>query len=142
MQHVTSLTSKLLILFLAGPEVQSLLTTCSPSPAATDGTATMHSACQPSSTSYASSLHNPLVKSKFDQGMQAVSGGTAAVSVRAASQRKPKAASSTSTFKGVTKHRSTGKFEAHLWDSSHIRIVKVRNLESPLHVCCAATSLS
>ncbi|DBA67306.1 TPA: hypothetical protein ACH3X2_001607 [Trebouxia sp. C0005] len=84
----------------------------------------MHSACQPWSTSYASPPHDPLIKSNFDGGIQAVSGGTAAVSVCAASQRKAKAASSTSTYKGVTKHRSTGKFEAHLWDSSHIRIVK------------------
>lgn len=34
-------------------------------------------------------------------------------------------AASTSAFKGVTKHRSTGKYEAHLWDSSHVRPVKV-----------------
>ena len=139
-QHVTRLASKVPILFFAGPKLQSLLTSCSASPAATDGTATMHSACQPSSTCYANSLHNPSVKSNFDGGMQAVSGGTAAVSVSAASQRKAKAASSTSEFKGVTKHRSTGKFEARLWDSSHIRIVKVRNLECPLHFCCAATA--
>ncbi|KAA6424330.1 MAG: AP2-like ethylene-responsive transcription factor AIL5-like [Trebouxia sp. A1-2] len=91
-----------------GPKLQSQLTTGSASPAATAGKATMHSACQPWSTSYASPPHDPLIKSNFD----------------GASQRKAKAASSTSTYKGVTKHRSTGKFEAHLWDSSHIRIVK------------------
>ena len=130
-QHITRLASRVPVIFFAGPKLQSRLTTCSASPAATDGTATMHSACQPSSTSYASSLHDPSVKSNFDRGIQAVFGGTAAVSVRAASQRKAKAASSTSTFKGVTKHRSTGKFEAHLWDSSHIRLLKVRNLECP-----------
>lgn len=39
--------------------------------------------------------------------------------------RSSKSAASTSAFKGVTKHRSTGKFEAHLWDSTHIRLVKV-----------------
>ena len=39
--------------------------------------------------------------------------------------RHLKAATSTSAFKGVTRHRSTGKYEAHLWDSSHIRIAKV-----------------
>lgn len=38
--------------------------------------------------------------------------------------RSVKPAASTSAFKGVTKHRSTGKFEAHLWDSSHKRDVK------------------
>lgn len=135
---MTRLASQVLI--FAGPKLQSVLTTCSASPIATDGMATMHSACQPSSMSYASSLHNPLLKSNFNGRMQAVSGGTAAVSVGAAPQHKAKAASSTSKFKGVTKHRSTGKFEAHLWDSSHIRIVKVRNLECPLHFCCAATA--
>lgn len=39
--------------------------------------------------------------------------------------RSLKSAASTSAFKGVTKHKSTGKFEAHLWDSTHIRLVKV-----------------
>ncbi|KAL3139731.1 hypothetical protein ABBQ38_004036 [Trebouxia sp. C0009 RCD-2024] len=38
--------------------------------------------------------------------------------------RSLKPAASTSAFKGVTKHKSTGKFEAHLWDSSHIRAMK------------------
>ncbi|DBB03945.1 TPA: hypothetical protein ACH3X1_013021 [Trebouxia sp. C0004] len=108
--------------FALGPKLQSHLTTCSAIPAATDGTAIVHSACQPSSTSYASSLRDPWVKSNFNGGIQAVSDGTAAESISAAPQSKAKAASS--TFKGVTKHRSTGKFEAHLWDSSHIRIVK------------------
>lgn len=136
-QHITRLASNVPMLFFAGPKLQSRLTTCGASSPATDGTATMHSACQPSSTSYASSLHDFSAKSTFDGGIQAVSGGSAAVSVSAASQRKAKAASSTSSFKGVTKHRSTGKFEAHLWDSSHIRIVKVRDLERPLHFCCS-----
>ena len=139
-QHITRLASKVPSLVFAGPKLQSRRTACSASPGATDGTATMHSACQPSSTCYASSLHDPSVKSSLTGGIPAVSGGTAAVSVSAASRRKAKAASSTSKFKGVTKHRSTGKFEAHLWDSSHTRIVKVRYLECPLHFCCAATA--
>ena len=42
-----------------------------------------------------------------------------------AAQRSGKAANSTSRYKGVTKHRCTGKFEAHLWDSTHIRVTKV-----------------
>lgn len=44
--------------------------------------------------------------------------------------RSSKPAASTSAFKGVTRHRSTGKFEAHLWDSSHIRVMKVDNLST------------
>ncbi|KAL0055426.1 hypothetical protein WJX82_000331 [Trebouxia sp. C0006] len=51
-----------------GPKLQSRLTTCGASSPATDGTATMHSACQPSSTSYASSLHDFSAKSTFDGG--------------------------------------------------------------------------
>lgn len=61
----------------------------------------------------------------------------AAVSV--ARPRNPKSAASTSAFKGVTKHKGTGKFEAHLWDSSHVRIVKVRAFRKMHKLFVAAT---
>ena len=34
---------------------------------------------------------------------------------------QPKPSTATSSFKGVTKHRSTGRYEAHLWDSTWVR---------------------
>lgn len=49
--------------------------------------------------------------------------------------RSSKSAASTSAFKGVTKHKSTGKFEAHLWDSTHVRVVKVRHGFLPPEAC-------
>ena len=51
-------------------------------------------------------------------------GSSSAVKIKTA-PRSLKSTASTSTFKGVTKHKSTGKYEAHLWDSSHVRPVKV-----------------
>ena len=47
--------------------------------------------------------------------------------------RGPKVGTS-SKFRGVTKHSTTGRFEAHLWDSSSIRPKTVR------HRPCCCTS--
>ena len=60
------------------------------------------------------------VLSSFDESSR-----VCAVATTRATRHKSKHANSTSKFKGVTKHRGTGKFEAHLWDSSHIRVIKV-----------------
>ena len=83
-----------------------------PSVASTDATAIVHS-----------SKHEG-VKGPDAQG--STFGGKALPSLGLSSApRSLKSAASTSAFKGVTKHRSTGKYEAHLWDSSHIRPIKV-----------------
>ena len=46
-----------------------------------------------------------------------------------AATRAPKVGTS-SKFRGVTRHSTTGRFEAHLWDSSSIRPKSVRRLPS------------
>lgn len=77
-------------------------------------------------------LHSSKQGAKHHDDKTGAIGGTAlprpAISSAVVSKIKPrssKSAASTSAFKGVTKHRSTGKFEAHLWDSTHIRLIKV-----------------
>lgn len=38
------------------------------------------------------------------------------------SKPKFKAKAGTSKYKGVTKHSTTGRYEAHLWDSTFVRV--------------------
>eukprot|EP00891_Asterochloris_glomerata_P006766 jgi/Astpho2/6766/Aster-07212 len=44
-----------------------------------------------------------------------------ALSAQARANRPKKAGEFSSTYKGVTKHKDTGKYEAHLWDNKVIR---------------------
>ena len=93
-----------------------------------DATAFVRSVDIASCSSYANSPDKQLNNSKFDANLTFLPTGPAAMASSAAPHRKPKSVNSTSRFKGVTKHRSTGKFEAHLWDSSHVRMSKVSSI--------------